>query len=139
MFMNFLKFILHILFIYFLSYFLVYLIIMYDAVPDNDVTLRTPCLLHPSWQTERRTILIMEEGQYKRETQLCVRSHFHMHSKSTFKGNKRAKKEGNDANSFDKISISLREKKPDLENTKKICIFKNMRFILGDFRRNVCS
>ena len=36
----------------------------YDAVPDHDVTLRTPCLLHPSWQTEKRTILIMEEGQY---------------------------------------------------------------------------
>ena len=82
----------------------------YDAVPDHDVTLRTPCLLHPSWQTERRTILIMEEGQYKRETQLFVRSHFHMHSKSTFKGNKRAKKEGNDANSFDKIPISVRKK-----------------------------
>ena len=104
----------------------------YDAVLDHDVTLRTPCLLHPSWQTERRTILIMEEGQYKRETQLCVRSHFHMHSKSTFKGNKRAKKEGNDAN-------FSAQKNQYLENTKKICIFKNMRFILGDLRSNAYS
>ena len=97
---------------------------LYDAVPDHDVTLRTPCLLHPSWQTERRTILIMEEGQYKRETQLCVRSHFHMHSKSTFKGNKRAKKEGNDANSFDKISISLREKNQILKILKKFAFLR---------------
>ena len=96
----------------------------YDAVPDHDVTLRTPCLLHPSWRTERRTILIMEEGQYKRETQLCVRSHFHMHSKSTFKGNKRAKKEENDANSFDKIPISLRKKNEILKILKKFAFLR---------------
>ena len=30
-------------------------------------------------------------------------------------------------------------KKPILENTQKICISKNMRFILGDFKSNVCS
>ena len=31
----------------------------YDAIPDHDVTLRTPYVLHPSWQTERRTFFIL--------------------------------------------------------------------------------
>ena len=30
-------------------------------------------------------------------------------------------------------------KKQYLENAKKICTFKNMRFILEHFRRNICS
>ena len=38
----------------------------YDAIPDHDVTLRTPYVLHPSWQTEGRTFLIMDEGQHMR-------------------------------------------------------------------------
>ena len=53
--------------------------------------------------------------------------------------NSKKKDEENDANFSDKISISLREKKQYLENTKKNCILKNMRFILGDFRSNICS
>ena len=46
-----------------------------NAIPDHDVTLRTPYVLHPSWQTEGRTFLIMDEGQHTRETHLCVRSY----------------------------------------------------------------
>ena len=35
-----------------------------DAIPDQDVTLRTPSLLHPRWLTERRTFHIMDLGKY---------------------------------------------------------------------------
>ena len=34
--------------------------------------------------------------------------------------------------------LFLRGKKQNLENSHKICIFDNIRFILGDFRSNAC-
>ena len=44
----------------------------YDAIFDRDVTLRTPYLLHPSWQTERRTFFITDEGLYKTQCKIRV-------------------------------------------------------------------
>ena len=112
---------------------------IYDAIPEHEVTLRTPYLLHPNWNTERRTFLIMNKGQHKRETQLCVRFYWHLHSNSALHVIIRAKKRGNQCKFLWQNFYFPARKKPNLQNTKQICIFKNMRFILGDFRRNVCS
>ena len=48
---------------------------VYDAIPDQIVTLRTTSLLLPSAQTQRRSLHIIDEGHYERETQLCMRSY----------------------------------------------------------------
>ena len=66
--------------------------------------------LHPSKQTERRTFLIMDNAHCKRETQLYFQSYWHLWSKSALWVKKRAKKEGNNANFSEKISIFLCKK-----------------------------
>ena len=66
----------------------------YDGIPDHHVTWQTASILHSSWQIERRTVHIMDEGQYKIETQLCVWSYRQLRSKCASWVNKRAKKGG---------------------------------------------
>ena len=104
---------------------------VYDAIFKQVVTQRTPSFSILTSRLKDGYFILWTRGDIE-VIHSFVCGHFDICvQRVCFKMNNSTKNEKNDANMSDKIFIFSARKKQYLQYTKKLCIFNNMRFILG--------